>query len=117
MLGGLTSSAYSAASLGLTLAEQNIVLDVYMDGLRYSFIFYTVCTAIGFVLSLGIGNTRLDKGAEAKNPDEESQQTGGADQESGDAEMPGEGVVKDTVGTSEKVLTSMENRNLTRSAR
>ncbi|KAK9770484.1 hypothetical protein SCAR479_12851 [Seiridium cardinale] len=74
MLGSLTSSTYSAGTLGLTQAQQDIVLAVYMDGLRYSFIFYTVCTGLGLIISLGVGNTRLDKEKTSKSADEESQQ-------------------------------------------
>lgn len=44
-----------------------------MDGLRYSFIFYTACTGVALILCLGIGNTRLDKGKKTKKIDEESQ--------------------------------------------
>ncbi|KAI1864090.1 uncharacterized protein JN550_009110 [Neoarthrinium moseri] len=75
MLASLTSSTYSSSSLGLTPTQKDIVLGVYMEGLRYSFIFYTICTAIGMFLSLGIGNTHLDKEKTVKRPDEESQST------------------------------------------
>ncbi|KAK6086170.1 major facilitator superfamily transporter [Seiridium cupressi] len=95
MLGSLTSSTYSAGTLGLTQAQQDIVLTVYMDGLRYSFIFYTVCTGLGLITSLGIGNTRLDKEKTSKSADEESQQSAVEDQapeivEKKDFEVAGE---------------------------
>ncbi|KAI4595301.1 hypothetical protein KJ359_006975 [Pestalotiopsis sp. 9143b] len=73
MLGSLTSSTYAAGSLGLTAEQQGIILAAYMDGLRYSFIFYTACTGVALILCLGIGNTRLDKGKKTKKIDEESQ--------------------------------------------
>lgn len=73
MLASLTSSTYSTSSLGLTQAEKDIVLGVYMDGLRYSFIFYTVCTGLALVLTLGIGNTPLDKEKNVTKKDEENQ--------------------------------------------
>ncbi|KAK6076430.1 major facilitator superfamily transporter [Seiridium cupressi] len=95
MLGSLTSSTYSAGTLGLTQAQQDIVLTVYMDGLRYSFIFYTVCTGLGLIISLGVGNTRLDKEKTSKSADEESQQSAVEDQapeivEKKDFEVAGE---------------------------
>lgn len=79
-----------------------MVLTVYMDGLRYSFIFYTVCTGLGLVLSLGIGNTRLDKEKHAEISDEESQRNGKADQGSSVAEDKGTQVVENGVLTAEK---------------
>jgi hypothetical protein len=73
MLDSLTSSTYSSNTLGLTDAEKDTVLGVYMDGLRYSFIFYTVCTGLAFILSVGIGNTPLDKEKNVTKKDEENQ--------------------------------------------
>lgn len=73
MLGSLTSSTYSSSSLGLTQEQQDVILAAYMDGLRYSFIFYTACTGVALILCLGIGNTRLDKGKKTKKIDEERQ--------------------------------------------
>lgn len=72
MLGSLTSSTYTSSSLGLTQEQQDVILAAYMDGLRYSFIFYTACTGVALILCLGIGNTRLDKGKKTKKMDEES---------------------------------------------
>jgi hypothetical protein len=103
MLASLTSATYSADSLGLTTAQRDVVLTVYMDGLRYSFIFYTACTGLGFVLSLGIGNTPLDKEKKAKVVDEESQEPDAAGEDitvSGSIEGPnGKG---NCVSTTEK---------------
>jgi hypothetical protein len=61
MLGSLTSSTYDAVKLGLNPAEMEIVLDIYMEGLRYTFILYTVCTGVALLASLWIGNTYMGK--------------------------------------------------------
>ena len=59
MLASLTSSTYDAGKLGLSSAEMDVVLDVYMEGLRYTFILYTVCTGVALLASLWIGHRLL----------------------------------------------------------
>ncbi|KAH8681862.1 major facilitator superfamily domain-containing protein [Xylariales sp. PMI_506] len=73
MIASLTSSAYSKGSLGLTAAEEDIVLIAYMDGIRYAFAFYTATTGLALILALGIGNTPLNKEKSPKVSDEENQ--------------------------------------------
>lgn len=59
LIAELTSSTYALDSLDLSKPQQNLVLDVYMLGLHYIFIFYTVCAGLSLVLTLWVGNTSL----------------------------------------------------------
>ncbi len=77
IISGLTSSAYSLDSLGLTDDEKSQILDVYMTGLHYIYIFYCASTAVNFVMSFGVGNTRTY----AKKSKEEATATSASDEE------------------------------------
>jgi hypothetical protein len=59
MIAELTSSAHSLDKLNLTTDQKLQILNAYMNGLRYNFIFYTICTGLCLVASLGVGNTYL----------------------------------------------------------
>ncbi|GAB7327632.1 hypothetical protein MBLNU13_g11475t1 [Cladosporium sp. NU13] len=59
LIAELTSSTYALDSLDLSELQQNLVLDVYMLGLHYIFIFYTVCAGLSLVLTFWVGNTSL----------------------------------------------------------
>lgn len=59
LLEQLSSSTYTIDKLGLTSSEKERVLQVYMDGLHYVFIYYAVVVGIAAILSLGVGNTDL----------------------------------------------------------
>lgn len=59
LIAELTSSTYALDALDLSELQQNLVLDVYMLGLHYIFIFYTVCAGLSLVLTLWVGNTSL----------------------------------------------------------
>ncbi|KAL1870815.1 hypothetical protein VTK73DRAFT_2407 [Phialemonium thermophilum] len=52
----LTSSTYALESMGFTEAQKTRILDTYMDGLHYIFIFYTVCTGLSLLLTCLVGN-------------------------------------------------------------
>jgi MFS family permease len=55
----LTSSTYALDNLNLTQAQQDQILDVYMLGLRYIFIFYLTCSGSSLILTYWVGNTSL----------------------------------------------------------
>ncbi|KAL2203374.1 major facilitator superfamily transporter [Sarocladium strictum] len=57
----LSSSAYGINNSDFSSEEQEIILNAYMQGLRYVFIFYAVSAGIATLLSLGVGNTDLNR--------------------------------------------------------
>jgi MFS family permease len=59
LIAELTSSTYALDALDLSMGQQEQVLDVYMSGLHYIFIFYTVCAGLSLVLTFWVGNTSL----------------------------------------------------------
>ncbi|KAI9155117.1 Ankyrin repeat domain-containing protein 50 [Paramyrothecium foliicola] len=66
----LTSSTYSLDSMGLTEEYKDLILEVYMQGLRYIFAFYTTCSGLSLVLTFWVGNTSLKA-----NPKDDGRQT------------------------------------------
>jgi hypothetical protein len=75
LIAELTSSTYALDALDLSELQQNLVLDVYMLGLHYIFIFYTVCAGLSLVLTLWVGNTSL-KAPKATEDDVRSEAEG-----------------------------------------
>lgn len=71
LIAELTSSTYALDSLSLSQSQQQRVLDVYMLGLHYIFIFYTVCAGLSLLLTSWVGNTSLKapKQEDGKNND------------------------------------------------
>lgn len=59
LLSELTSSTYALDNLDLTQDQKNSILDVYMRGLHYIFIFYIVCSGLSLGLTYWVGNTSL----------------------------------------------------------
>ncbi|KAJ8116413.1 hypothetical protein OPT61_g2149 [Boeremia exigua] len=59
LLTTLTSSTYALDNLGLSQGQRAQILDAYMLGLRYIFVFFTVCSGLSLVLTLWVGNTGL----------------------------------------------------------
>jgi hypothetical protein len=59
ILASLTSSLYSIDSLNFSPSETSQVLDAYMAGLHYIFIFYAASAGCNLLLCMGIGNTSL----------------------------------------------------------
>jgi MFS family permease len=59
LIAELTSSTYALDALDLSTDQQEQVLDVYMSGLHYIFIFYTVCAGLSLLLTFWVGNTSL----------------------------------------------------------
>ena len=59
LIAELTSSTYALDALDLSHDQQEQVLDVYMMGLHYIFIFYTVCAGLSLLLTFWVGNTSL----------------------------------------------------------
>ncbi|EMC93882.1 hypothetical protein BAUCODRAFT_74895 [Baudoinia panamericana UAMH 10762] len=74
MLTTLTSSIDSIEQAGLTDVQKDRILDVYMQGMHYIFIFYTCSIAVNVLLNLGIGNTNLTARGKLKPQDEQSSQ-------------------------------------------
>jgi hypothetical protein len=59
LIAQLTSSTYGIDALELSSNEEDRVLEVYMLGLHYIFIFYTVCSGLSLLLTCWVGNTSL----------------------------------------------------------
>ncbi|KAH6621971.1 major facilitator superfamily domain-containing protein [Boeremia exigua] len=70
LLAALTSSTYALDDLDLAPAQRDQILDAYMLGLRYIFVFFTCCSGLSLLLTLGVGNTSLKAAKPAE--DEES---------------------------------------------
>ena len=83
LIAELTSSTYALDALDLLESQQNRVLDVYMLGLHYIFIFYTVCAGLSLVLTLWVGNTSL-KAPKAREDEVRSEMEGDAAPDSTD---------------------------------
>jgi hypothetical protein len=45
--------------MGLSQNTQDLVLAAYMQGLHYTFVFFTVCSGLSLVLTFWVGNTSL----------------------------------------------------------
>jgi MFS family permease len=69
LLTDLTSSTYTLDALDLSQQQRNTILDAYMLGMRYIFIFYTVCSGMSLLLTFWVGNTSL-KAPKASNDEE-----------------------------------------------
>lgn len=52
----LTSSTYLLDQTNLSENEKNIILDVYMKGIHYIFIYHTVCSGLCMILTIWVGN-------------------------------------------------------------
>ncbi|KAJ0311191.1 hypothetical protein COL5a_002393 [Colletotrichum fioriniae] len=55
----LTSSTYTLDQKGFSDAEKAVILEAYMKGLHYIFVYYVICSGLSLVLTLGVGNTGL----------------------------------------------------------
>ncbi|KAF5597843.1 major facilitator superfamily transporter [Fusarium pseudocircinatum] len=80
----LTSSTYSLSSMGLSQQDQDMILDAYMKGLYYTFVFFTVCTGLSLVLTFWVGNTSLKSLAKTEDA------SGSTDREITKHERPGQ---------------------------
>jgi MFS family permease len=69
LIAELTSSTYALDALDLSVSQQNRVLDVYMLGLHYIFIFCTICAGLSLLLTFWVGNTSLKA---PKTPDDDA---------------------------------------------
>lgn len=83
LIAELTSSTYALDALDLSSDQQEQVLDVYMSGLHYIFIFYTVCAGLSLLLTFWVGNTSLKA---PKLPESEATSEEVLDEESGPQE-------------------------------
>ncbi|KXH61696.1 major facilitator superfamily transporter [Colletotrichum salicis] len=77
----LTSSTYTLDQKGFSDAEKAVILEAYMKGLHYIFVYYVICTGLSLVLTLGVGNT----GLKAKKPAPPEEASEGPKEVSGDA--------------------------------
>jgi hypothetical protein len=59
LIAELTSSTYALDSLDLSQEQKDRVLNVYMLGLHYVFVFFLVCTGLSLLLTFWVGNTSL----------------------------------------------------------
>jgi MFS family permease len=84
LIAELTSSTYALDALDLSSDQQEQVLDVYMSGLHYIFIFYTVCAGLSLALTFWVGNTSLKA---PKLPESEATSEAVVDEESGAQEQ------------------------------
>lgn len=69
LLTALTSSTYALEDLDLSRDQENKILDEYMLGLQYIFVFFTICSGLSLVLTFWVGNTSL-KAAKAPGDEE-----------------------------------------------
>ncbi|KAF7552868.1 hypothetical protein G7Z17_g4044 [Cylindrodendrum hubeiense] len=60
MIAQLTSSTYVLDDMNISEEEKEHILQVYMNGLHYIFIFYTCCSGLSVLLTAWVGNTSLD---------------------------------------------------------
>jgi len=84
LIAELTSSTYALDALDLSPDQQEQVLDVYMLGLHYIFIFYTTCAGLSLLLTFWVGNTSLKA---PKPVESEAASEAAADEESGPQEQ------------------------------
>lgn len=70
LIAELTSSTYALDEQGLAYEQRERILDIYMRGLHYIFIFYTCCSGLSLLLTVLVGNTSL----KPKKPADEAQQ-------------------------------------------
>ena len=59
LLKTLTSSTYALDNLDISQDQHDQVLNVYMQGLHYIFVFFTVCSGLSLLLTFWVGNTNL----------------------------------------------------------
>ncbi|KAF9772190.1 hypothetical protein IL306_010116 [Fusarium sp. DS 682] len=83
----LTSSTYSLGNMGLSQENQDVVLDAYMKGLYYIFVFFTVCSGLSLVLTFWVGNTSLKSPAKTDDVPSSSDST---DQDTNEGEKAGQ---------------------------
>ncbi|KAK0380012.1 major facilitator superfamily transporter [Colletotrichum limetticola] len=79
----LTSSTYTLDQKGFSDAERTVILQAYMKGLHYIFVYYVICSGLSLVLTLGVGNT----GLKAKKPAPSEEASEGPNGVSGEAPM------------------------------
>ncbi|TQN65363.1 Efflux pump dotC [Colletotrichum shisoi] len=75
----LTSSTYTLGDKGFSDEEQAVILEAYMGGLHYIFIYYVICSGLSLVLTLGVGNTSLKAKKPAQEPETVVRDTTGRD--------------------------------------
>ncbi|KXH62752.1 major facilitator superfamily transporter [Colletotrichum nymphaeae SA-01] len=80
MIAELTSSTYTLDQRGFSDAEKAVILEAYMKGLHYIFVYYVICSGLSLVLTLGVGNTGL-KAKKAAPPEEPSEGPKGASED------------------------------------
>jgi predicted MFS family arabinose efflux permease len=61
MIAAVSSAAYRLNDTDLSESTKNAILDVYMRGIHFVFVYHTTCTGICLVLTLWIGNTNMKK--------------------------------------------------------
>jgi hypothetical protein len=76
LIAELTSSTYALDNLGLSETQRDIVLDVYMRGLHYVFVFFLVCTSLSLLLTFSVGDTSLKAPKKAKEEDTTHEEIG-----------------------------------------
>ncbi|GJC91356.1 major facilitator superfamily transporter [Colletotrichum higginsianum] len=76
----LTSSTYTLGDKGFSDEEQAVILEAYMRGLHYIFIYYVICSGLSLVLTLGVGNTSLKAKKPAQGPETVVRDTSGRDE-------------------------------------
>lgn len=104
LLTDLTSSTHTLDTLDLSENQRNMILDAYMAGLRYIFVFYTTCSAASLLLTFWVGNTSL------KAPKES------ADEEMGSRDSYIDGVSLRQFTSAERPHTSAEGEMVQASA-
>lgn len=60
MIAQLTSSTYALDEMDISEEEKKDIIQIYMDGLHYIFIFYALCSGLSVLLTALVGNTNLN---------------------------------------------------------
>jgi hypothetical protein len=74
LIDALPSSTYSISEANLSPEQEATVLDVYMEGLHYVFIFYAVSAGLACLCSVGVGNTDLKRKKKSLDAEEKDEQ-------------------------------------------
>ncbi|KAF3043614.1 hypothetical protein E8E11_008451 [Didymella keratinophila] len=100
LLSEFTSSTYALDNLDLTQNQQDHILNVYMRGLHYIFVFFTVCSGLSLILTCWVGNTSLKAPKPTVNSNQET--TDGVEDALPSHIIDGQDTETDKLSTAEK---------------
>lgn len=109
LLSELTSSTYALDNLDLTQGQQDHILNVYMQGIHYIFVFFIVCSGLSLVLTCWVGNTSLKAPKPTAENDEDA--TGDVEDASPSHIIDGQETETDKLSAAEKGLHIDDREN------